>query len=284
MTARDSSDRTASAPLPSVVVPNLNNARFLVHTLDSIAAQSVPELDVVIVDGGSSDGSVDLIRTWAERHGARWLSEPDTGQAQAINKGFRMVRGDLVTWVNSDDLLHPSSAAHAVREFSLDPALEFLWGFCVEIDVDGAPLRVQNPIVRRELGELRRTRNFVPQPACWFRRSLLDRFGLLDETLHFAFDYELFLRFAGHARARFLPEILASFRVHPGSKTVSQTGAFFPEAWAAFRRHGGRLRSPFVLDSVRNRWLAPLWRSASSPLRSALRRAFGLRPGERVRP
>ncbi len=278
-------ERGAPNPiLPSVIVPNLDNAAFLQQTLDSIAAQSVPELDVVIVDGGSTDGSVELIRRWAGEHGARWISEPDRGQAEAINKGFRMVRGSIVTWVNSDDLLHPSSAAHAVREFSRDPELEFLWGFCVEIDAQGTPLRVQNPIVRRELGELRKTRNFIPQPACWFRRSLLDRFGLLDESLHFAFDYELFLRFAGETRARFLPEILAQFRVHPGSKTVSQTGAFFPEAWAAFRRHGGRLRSPFVLDSVRNQWLAPLWRAASSPLRGALRRAFGLRPGERVRP
>lgn len=270
--------------VPSIVVPNLNNARFLALTLDSIAAQGVPELDVIIVDGCSSDGSIEIIRNWAERHGARWLSEPDTGQAQAINKGFQMARGDVVTWLNSDDLLHPDAVRHVIREFSADPDLEFLWGFCLEIDAAGRPIRIHNPIIRPAFADLRSTRNFVAQPASWYRRDLLTRYGPLDERYHYAFDYEFFLRLAGQVRARFLPEILAMFRVHPDSKTVSQTASFFPEAWRAFRSHGGSVRSAFVLDYARDMWLSPVWRGMTWPLRSLVRAVFGIGRGSRVRP
>ncbi len=238
----------------------------------------------MIVDGGSTDGSIEMIQRWADQYGARWISEPDEGQAQAINKGFRMAGGDVITWINSDDLLHPGAIATVVGEFAADPDLDFLWGFCLEVDEGGRPLRILNPVVRSDLSELRRIRNFIPQPSSWYRRSVLDRFGSLDESYHFAFDYEFFLRLAGQVHARFVPEILSMFRVHSSSKTVSQTQAFGPEAWRAFRSHGGSLRSPFVLDTVRDRWLSPFWIGVSTPFRSILRRVFGVRSGERVRP
>jgi glycosyltransferase involved in cell wall biosynthesis len=279
-----SDDRRQGGPTPSVVVPNLNGARYIEQTLDSLAAQQAADLEVVVVDGGSTDGSLEIIDRWAARHGARWISEPDEGQAQAINKGFRMATGEIVTWINSDDLLHRNAVARVVAEFAADPELEFLWGFCLEIDARGNPIRVLNPLVRTDLAALRRTRNFVPQPASWYRRTVIEKFGPLDESYQFAFDYEFFLRIAGRVDAAFLPEILAQFRVHESSKTVSQTSAFAPEAWRAFRSHGGRLRSAYALDTARDLWLAPLWRTLSSPLRSLVRRAFGVRPGERVRP
>lgn len=277
-------DGALNGPLPSVVVPNLNGARFLEGTLDSIAAQRSVRPEVVIVDGGSTDGSLEIIERWAEEHGARWISEPDEGQAQAINKGFRIVRGDIVTWINSDDCLHPDAVSKVVAEFTADPELDFVWGFCLEIDADGRPLRILNPGVRTDLSDLRRTRNFIPQPASWYRRRVIDRFGPLDESYHFAFDFEFFLRIAGQVEAGFVPEILAMFRVHETSKTVSQTGAFGPEAWRAFRSHGGSLRSAYALDTIRDRWLAPGWAALTSPFRTLVRRAFGVGPGERVRP
>jgi glycosyltransferase involved in cell wall biosynthesis len=278
-------DRTLRSPtlVPSVVVPNYNGARFLQQTLDSLAGQQSPELDVVIVDGASTDGSVEIIRQWADEHGATWVSEPDAGQAQAINKGFRIARGDIVTWINSDDLLHPLAVKHVIETFSRTPGLEFVWGFCLEIDADDNPIRITNPVVRPDLADLRKFRMFIPQPASWYRRNLLDRFGNLDENYHFAFDYELFLRFAGRTSARFLPEILAMFRIHPDSKTASRTEEFFPEAWRAFRSHGGSLRSPFLLDSIRDMWLQPLWRALTWPVRVSVRRAFGIGRGDRVR-
>lgn len=268
----------------TVVVPNLDNARFIGETLDSIASQGVAGLEVIIVDGRSSDGSVEIIQEWADRNGARWVSEPDSGQAEAINKGFRMAQGDIITWINSDDLLHPDAVRRVLSEFSRDPDLEFLWGFCLEIDAAGKPTRILNPIVRPSLSDLQRVRNFVPQPASWYRRELLNRFGYLDESYTYSFDYEFFLRFAGNTNARFIPEILAMFRVHPSSKTVSQPNKFFPESWRAFRQHGGSIRSAFLLDYARDMWLSPIWRALTWPLRAAIRAGFKVRPGTRVRP
>ena len=267
----------------SVVIPNFNGVGFLSETLASIAAQHAAALDVIIVDGGSTDGSVEIIRSWAEANGARWVSEPDGGQAQAINKGFRMASGDIVTWLNSDDLLPPGAVARAIEEFEHDPELDFTWGFCLLIDADGRPIRIGNFHVRRDLAELRGSRNFVVQPGTWFRRSVFDRFGYLDESYHFVFDYEFFLRMAGNVKARFVPEVVSNFRIHSSSKTGSQHGKFLPEEWRAFRSHGGSINSPFVLDILRNRLMMPAVSRVTRPLRYILWRALGLEPGTKVR-
>ena len=277
---RDTTESETKRPVPSVIVPNLNNLSYLRQTLESLEIQGAPDLDVVIVDGGSTDGSLEIIEAWAQANGARWISEPDEGQAQAINKGFRMARGDIVSWLNSDDLLSPNAVARAVDEFSRDSSLEFLWGFCLFVDSQGLPLRVGNPDVREDLSELRRSRCFVTQPGSWFRRSVLDRYGHIDLLW---FDYEFFLRFADGVKARFLPVIVSHFRLHSASKSVSRRNDFLPEQWRAFRSHGGKIASPFVLDTIRNRFVLPGISRLTRPIRAIIWRALGLKPADRVR-
>jgi len=279
----DADDPNPPAIKASVVVPNLNYAQFLQANLDSLAAQNRPDLEVIIVDGGSTDGSLELIESWARDHQARWISEPDEGQAQAINKGFRLARGEILTWLNSDDMLAPNAVARAIEAFDQDQSLGFLWGFCLFIDSDGQPLRIGNPDVRSDFSELRGSRCFVTQPGSWFRRSVLDQFGLIDESYHYAFDYEIFLRLSGKVKAYFLPEVVSQFRLHSSSKSVSHRRDFLPEQWRAFRAHGGRIASPFVLDVVRNQFVMPTLSRLTRPLRALLWRAFGLKPGTRVR-
>ena len=180
--------------LVSIVVPNLNGASFLPMTLASLGAQTYPEIEVVVVDGGSTDGSLDIIRHWADRLPMRWISEPDSGQAQAINKGFRMANGEVLGWINSDDLLTARSVEYAVERFAADPELGFVWGFCLVVDADERPVTIQNPYVRPDLGQLRSYRNYVSQPGSWYRRRVVEAFGPLSEELHFLFDYDFFLR------------------------------------------------------------------------------------------
>jgi glycosyltransferase involved in cell wall biosynthesis len=271
-------------PALSVVVPNLNGAQFLPETLRSISAQGSARIETIIVDGGSTDGSVELIVSWAAEHNARWISEPDRGQADAINKGLRMATGEVITWLNADDLWQPGAVVRVLQEFCSEPELELLWGFCLVIDAGGGPRYVQNAFVRSDLTDLRRHRNFVPQPASFFRRSLLERFGFLDESYDYMFDYELFLRFSGHVTARFLPEVLASFRIHNASKTSRAYRSFLCEEWRAFRAHQGRLLSPFTLDMLRSGLLAPLLDIVKAPARWLLWRAWGLPAGARLRP
>ncbi len=268
----------------TVVVPVLNCARYLGACLASLDGQTQPADEVVVVDGGSTDGSAALVEAWARSRSAAWISEPDRGQADAINKGFASAHGRIVTWLNADDELEPGTVARIRREFAADPALDLVWGFCLVTDADGEPLYVQNPFVRREFAQLRRHRNFVPQPGCFFRRDLVGRFGPLDITYRYMFDYEFFLRLAGNVRARFVPEVLARFRIHRDSKTSRSHRGFLREERRAFRAHGGRLISPFTLDIWRYRLVSRPFDRIKAPVRWLLWKVMGLPSGSRIRP
>lgn len=279
-------DTVDAAPLPqvTVVVPNLNGAAFLAHALGSLAAQECPAIEVIVIDGGSTDGSVEILRDWSQRHPIRWVSEPDSGQASAINRGLTMARGEVVSWLNGDDILLPRTARIAAERFAADPSLDFLWGFCLVIDADGHSLYVQNPFVRTDLADLRRHRNFVPQPGSFFRKSVVERFGRLDESYRFMFDYEFFLRLAGATKALFVPEVLACFRLHPSSKTGRSHREFLSEEWRAFRAHGGSVLSPFTLDLLRFHLVSRPLDRIKGPLRRALWAVMRLPGGSRIRP
>jgi glycosyltransferase involved in cell wall biosynthesis len=268
----------------AVVVPVLNGASYLPACLASIDGQTHPPDEVLIIDGGSTDGSVELVEEWARSRSAPWISEPDRGQADAINKGLALARGEIVTWLNADDQLEPGTVARVVREFAADPELELVWGFCLVVDSAGRPSYVHNPFVREDLAELRRHRNFVPQPGCFYRRALIERFGPLDISYHYMFDYELFLRLAGNVNARFIPEVLARFRIHPNSKTSRKQREFLAEEMRAFRAHGGRLMSPFTLDMWRYRLVGRPFDRMKAPARRVLRKVMGLPAGSRIRP
>ena len=284
MTTMDTDwSRTDPAPLVSVIVPNFNGARFLPRTLASLDTQTYPELEVIVIDGGSTDGSLEIIREWAERLPLRWVSEPDSGQAEAINKGFRMATGEVMGWINSDDLLTPRSIEWATERFVADPELGFVWGFCLVVDADDRPLNIQNPFVREDLGLLKKHRNFVSQPGSWFSRRLVERYGPLSEDLHFLFDYEFFLRFAGQVRAEFIPEVMAHFRIHKASKSGSQENRFLHEEPMVFRAHGGKWLSPFWLNYLRYRIVERPMQRAKQPLRRIARRILGLPAGARIR-
>jgi glycosyltransferase involved in cell wall biosynthesis len=272
-----------SSVLVSAVVPNFNGEVYLDRALASLGDQTHPELEVIVVDGGSTDGSLEIVRDWESRLQMTWISEPDSGQAEAINKGFRMASGEVMGWINSDDLLTPRSAELAARRFARDPDLDMVWGFCLVVDSDERPVTIQNPYVRQDLARLRQHRNFISQPGSWYSRRAVERFGPLREDLHYLFDYDLFLKIAGSGRGEFIPEVMAWFRLHSTSKSGSQRSAFLKEEPRVFRDNGGRWLSPFWIDYWRYRlWERPVQR-AKEPLRVLLRRLLRLPPGSRIR-
>jgi glycosyltransferase involved in cell wall biosynthesis len=226
-----------------IVTPSFNQAGFLARTLDSVLAQRGDfELDYLVVDGASTDGSVDILR----RRGPalRWLSEADRGQSEAVNKGLRLVRGDVLAWVNSDDAYEPGAVSAAVE--AIRAGARWCFGQCRIVDEDDREIRrgisrYKNRLASGySLGRLY-AGNFIAQPAVFFRRDLLEEVGPLDESLHLAMDYDLWLRFAEVAEPRFLPRDLARFRWHGRSKT---SGRYAASAWEAFtvarRRAAGR--------------------------------------------
>ena len=221
-------------PLVSVVTPSYQAAERLQRCLDNIRRQSYPRIEHIVVDGGSSDGSVDVLRASA---GVRWVSEPDRGQSHAINKGFDMARGDVVAWLNSDDLLTDGAVERAVATFARHPRAAWVYG-TVRMTGTVADVDVRPPKVLRREHFYRGTA--VPQPGSFFARWAMDRVGPVAEDLHYAMDLDLWCRFfqAGLRSAR-IPGVVAVFEVHPGSKSGGVPHALF--VWdqaAALARNG----------------------------------------------
>lgn len=231
----------SSAPLITVVTPSLNQARFLTRTLDSLLNQGYPKLELMVLDGGSTDGSVDILRSLTSRI-SYWVSEPDGGPAAAINKGLYRANGDVVAWLNSDDMLAEGALAEVGRAFAADPSLDVVYGNALYIDESDALTCPDHGGYRTGLyyGALQDLANIplywtyvhsVPQPTVFFRKSVLERVGLLDEAYHFIFDFELFARFVRHGlRIQKLEKTLAFYRLHTASKT-SDWASFLAELY-----------------------------------------------------
>jgi len=206
------------APWPrvSVVTPSYNQAQFIEETIRSVLLQGYPDLEYIVIDGGSADGSVEIIRKY-ERWLGRWVSEPDRGQSHALNKGFEAATGEFVGWLNSDDLYTPGAVGRAVRPFVSRREVGAVYGDAFVIDAAGKQIgHIQ--ALEMDLGELL-LGNYIPQPTVFMRRSALFEAGLLDERLHYAMDYDLWLRLAGVAELKRLDGELASFRLCPGTKS-----------------------------------------------------------------
>jgi glycosyltransferase involved in cell wall biosynthesis len=214
--------------LVSIITPSYNQASYLEQAMLSVLEQEYTPLEYLVVDGGSQDGSIEVIRKYASRL-AWWVSEGDAGQAEAINKGLARARGEVVAWLNSDDLLLPGAVARAVAALEANPELGMVYGDALTIDAQGQPL---NRLRFGEWGlaEFMRFR-IICQPAVFMRKTVLDRVGYLDPSLHYLLDHQLWIRLARLAPARHIPEILAAARHHPAAKNVAQAAGFGQEAF-----------------------------------------------------
>lgn len=234
---------TADLPLVSIVTPSLDQGRYIEEAIVSVLEQDYPRVEHIVVDGGSTDDSVSILR----RHPhLRWASEPDAGQAAAINKGFRLAVGDVYSWLNADDYLLPGAISAAVAVL-LETGCALVHGGWRQIHEDGTPSRDVAAVPFDQIRQLE-IANRVCQPGAFFTRAAYWEVGGVEERYRYAMDYELWLKLGARFEVRHVDRVQAAYRYHARSKSVASYGAFGPETVRASRAHGGRRFSQIYLD------------------------------------
>jgi glycosyltransferase involved in cell wall biosynthesis len=226
----------------SFVIPTRNQGRFLRQCIDSCLAQAIPDAEVVVIDGASTDDTREILAGYGER--VRWISEPDSGQSDAINKGVRTACGEIIAWINSDDYYAgPRAIRQLLAVFESDARVDIAYGDGLRVDVNGASLGTYRakPITR--VAEIvTHPAGFVLQPTLLFRRQLFLDVGGVDESLHYTMDYELWIRMFAAARAtRYLPVVIACARYHSDAKSIAAMGKQIREAYKVKRTSARRL-------------------------------------------
>lgn len=221
-------------PLVSIVTPSFNQGRFLRRTIDSVLSQDYPHIEYFVIDGGSTDESLAILQSYGNRF--VWRSQRDRGQSDAINQGLRQARGDVLAYLNSDDVLLPGAISTIVQHFRDHADWDLLYGNAYNIDEHDHILG-EFPTAPYDFDRLLQS-CCICQPAAFWRRGIADRVGLFDESLHFAMDYEYWMRIdrAG-GNIQHVPEFLASSRIHADTKTLSARLQVYHEILAVSRRH-----------------------------------------------
>jgi len=249
--------RIMDTPLVSIITPSFNQEAFLPATIESVLAQDYPRIEYGIVDGGSTDGSLPIIQDYADRL-AWWVSEPDAGQTAAINKGFARAQGDILAWLNSDDVLAPNAVREAVEYLTSHPDVGMVYGRADYIDATGKRVGAF-PSAPTDYRRLRRGYVHIPQQAAFFRARLWRMVGPLDESFDFAMDYDLWVRLAALTPIAYHPRRWAGFRLHPASKTTAADDLCWPEMIRVHRRLGGGPLAQIYLRYALRRMIGPLW-------------------------
>jgi len=215
-------------PLVSIVTPSFNQASYLEDTIRSVLEQDYPRLEYIVIDGASTDGSVDIIRKYVDEL-AWWVSEKDSGQAEAINKGLSRAKGEIVAWLNSDDVYLPGAVSEAVRAFDESPDVVLVYGNMLAVDEHGETLN----ILRYDQLSLEGLLCFqiIGQPAVFFRRAALEEAGNLDPSYHFMLDHHLWLRIALQGRILHVDKTWAAARFHAEAKNRARAAEFGREAF-----------------------------------------------------
>jgi glycosyltransferase involved in cell wall biosynthesis len=229
----------------SIVTPSYNQGQFIERTLESVRRQAAGgfEIEHVVFDGGSNDGTVAILKRAGDT--IRWVSEKDGGQTDAVNKGIRSTDGEIIGWLNSDDVYFPGAVARVVEYFEQHPEVDVVYGMADHIDVDDYAFEPY-PTEPWDIERLKQT-CFICQPALFFRRSVVDRCGLLDESLNYCMDYEYWLRLgkAGIVFA-YLEQKLAGSRLYADNKTLGARVKVHREINDMFRK---------LFGTVPDRWL-----------------------------
>lgn len=237
------------APLVSIVTPSFNTGGFLDDTIRSVLEQDYSHLEYLIMDGGSTDTTLHILDRYADR--LRYVSEPDKGQADALNRGFGMTQGEILAFLNADDTYLPGAVTAAVRAFAAHPEAAVVYGDASYVADNGRAIAFY-PVEAFNPANLAR-RCFICQPAAFFRRDAFLACGGLDASLRFALDYDLWIRMARRYPMVKIDRRLATLRLHARTKTMSEMASAMHETIAVLRRHYGYVPYNWLYGYVHHR-------------------------------
>lgn len=248
----------AEQPLVSIVTPSFNQGAFLGSAMESVLTQDYPNVEYIVIDGGSSDESAAIIKR-QQRKLAFWVSQPDRGQADAINKGFEKAKGKYMAWLNADDRLKPGAVRAAVEFLEAHPQVGMVYGDADFIDANG---RVIGRFAARQTDYARLLQGYVhiPQQAAFWRAALWWQAGPLDQNLNFAMDYDLWVRLAKISKLHYHPQPWAEFRLHADSKTIQNDMRAWDDMLTVHHREGGSPLSIIVAKYWLRKLLFPIIR------------------------
>jgi glycosyltransferase involved in cell wall biosynthesis len=248
----------------SIVTPCLNAEATIAQTLESVRRQEVPGVEHVIVDGGSTDGTLDLVRAAGDN--VRFVSEPDNGLSDAVNKGIGMARNDVIGWLNADDVYLPGALARVATAFAQRPDALWATGRCLIIDADGVEIRrgitrYKDSLLRRYSFPLFLTQNFVSSPATFVRRDAFDLVGRFEERFRYSMDYDMWLKLGRRSAPVVIDEPLACFRMAEGSLSMSGFERQFDEHVQNAREHGDGHRLAVLANVAMSRAIVGAYRA-----------------------
>jgi glycosyltransferase involved in cell wall biosynthesis len=243
--------------LVSIITPSYTQDRYIEKTIQSVLAQDYPQIEYRIIDGGSTDSTVEVIKKYENRL-AGWVSEKDHGQTDAINKGFGQAQGDILAWINSDDTYEPGAVRAAVTYLQEHPDVGMVYADCNYINEAGDVIGKFNA-AQTNSRLLRRGYTHIPQQTMFFRAELWKQVGPLDPSFYFAMDYDLWTRIAARTKLKYIPQTWANFRLHTSGKTLLADDRCWPEMIRVHYRNGGSFFSVIVAKYYARKLIAPLW-------------------------
>ncbi len=245
-------------PLVTIVTPSFNQGHFIQDTIESVLSQDYPHIEYIVMDGGSSDNTAEVVRPYAEAKRLTFISEKDRGQSDAINKGFRMAQGSIVAWLNSDDIYLPGAVSAAVNGFLEKPQTGAIYGEGFQIDREGK-VKSKFPFTEPfNLWKLTYSLDYILQQTVFFRRDALHQVGWIDESLHFGMDWDILVKLAKRFGLHYVPVEMGAIREYEDAKSFAGGAKRFAELGALIRRQSGQRFAPgyifYGLDTYEKIW------------------------------